>query len=188
MTCVHLKKICCSFCSYYKTFFPKFSSSSQLSGVSSKNLKEIEGKRVISNECWCDTRRILKRWMGCPILSVWGNPKPEWLLIKMWIEFAFPPPPPHQEFNLSLGIWGMAAFVHQEILLPPLHFSRVTKYFFPLLHFSRVTCFLLMWFSKNNQESSLSVAYFVKSTKTSSQALKLRQFAMRTQWLTDLLV
>ena len=48
---------------------------------------------MIFNECWCDTGRKLKRWMGCPILSVWGNPKPEWLLIKMWIEFAFPPPP-----------------------------------------------------------------------------------------------
>ena len=44
-----------------------------------------------------------------------------------WV--CFPTTPPHQEFNLSLGIWGMAAFVHQEILLPPLHFSCVTKYF-----------------------------------------------------------
>ena len=78
----------------------------------------------------------LKCWMGCPILSVGGNPKPEWLLIKMWIEFAFPPP--------SSGVQSLIGNLRNGSVrpsgntsLPPLYFSRVMKYFFPLLYFSR---------------------------------------------------
>ena len=102
----------------------------------------------------------LKCWMGCPILSVGGNPKPEWLLIKMWIEFAFPPP--------SSGVQSLIGNLRNGSVRPSGNtsspFRLLTCHEILLPPVILLTCSPLMWFSKVDQESSLCEAYFVNVT------------------------
>ena len=66
-------------------------------------------------------------WMEC-FLSVGGNPKPEWLLIKMRIEFAFPP-----TIRSSISRWEFEEWTLRNTSGHPFE-----KYIFPMLQDSRV--------------------------------------------------